>query len=221
MCPGIGLRVVGASQVLFSFFRFKQVPSTHGSPVTKDVVRIFTALFLGIHQTGRRTYGDGKHPCLEKEWQVLFRKSERQEKGEQFRGGAVLSEAKTAEVKRRLVQLGYQISRYFDRFKRRSELGIDFAVDKTGRIYLIEVNHEVPSHVLFLKLKDKSHFHNIRRLARAYKNVKKVDKFGGKNFLVVFAFFVRTPVFFRRVSLKGELGKEFQEKGRFGASLPI
>ncbi|RNB88803.1 YheC/YheD family protein [Brevibacillus nitrificans] len=84
-----------------------------------------------------------------------------------------LSQAKTAEVKRRLVQLGYQISRYFDRFKRRSELGIDFAVDKTGRIYLIEVNHEVPSHVLFLKLKDKSHFHNIRRLARAYKKRKK------------------------------------------------
>lgn len=86
--------------------------------------------------------------------------------------GRFLSREKTAQVKRRLIQLGYQISRHFDHFKRRSQLGIDLAVDKTGRIYLIEVNHEVPSHKLFLRLKDKSSFRNIRRLARAYKKRK-------------------------------------------------
>lgn len=83
-----------------------------------------------------------------------------------------LSKKKRAEVKQRLIRLGYQISNHFNHFKRRSQLGIDFAVDESGRIYLIEVNHEVPSHVLFLRLKDKSYFHNIRRLARAYKKRK-------------------------------------------------
>ncbi|WP_415858052.1 hypothetical protein [Brevibacillus parabrevis] len=50
---------------------------------------------------------------------------------------------------------------------------MDFAVDRSGRIYLIEANHEVPSHVLFLRLKDKAPYRNIRRLARVYRNRKK------------------------------------------------
>ncbi|GEB32281.1 MULTISPECIES: YheC/YheD family protein [Brevibacillus] len=84
-----------------------------------------------------------------------------------------LSKAQIERVTKRLIQLGYEISAHFNQFKRRSELGIDFAVDRSGRIYLIEVNHEVPSHVLFLRLKDKAPYRNIRRLARAYRNRKK------------------------------------------------
>lgn len=83
-----------------------------------------------------------------------------------------LSKQQIAQVKKRLVQLGYAVSAYFGRFKRRSQLGIDFAVDRSGRIYLIEVNHEVPSHALFLRLKDKTAYRNIKRLARAYKRRK-------------------------------------------------
>ncbi|MGG1659817.1 hypothetical protein [Brevibacillus sp. NRS-1366] len=37
---------------------------------------------------------------------------------------------------------------------------------------MIEVNHEVPSHALFLRLKDKSYYKNINRLAWAYKRRK-------------------------------------------------
>lgn len=84
-----------------------------------------------------------------------------------------LSKESIARVKKRLIELGYQISSHFDHFKRRSQLGIDFAVDRSGRIYLIEVNHEVPSHALFLRLKDKSFYRNIKRLAKAYKNRKR------------------------------------------------
>lgn len=84
-----------------------------------------------------------------------------------------LSKERIATVKQQLVHLGYQISRYFDRYKRRSQLGIDFAVDRFGRIYLIEVNHEIPSHALFLRLKDKSDYRNIKRLAHAYKSRRK------------------------------------------------
>lgn len=83
-----------------------------------------------------------------------------------------LSKEKRSKIQRKLIQLGYQISRHFDHYKRRSQLGIDFAVDRSGRIYLIEVNHEVPSHPLFLRLKDKSYYYNIKRLARAYKRRK-------------------------------------------------
>jgi hypothetical protein len=48
-----------------------------------------------------------------------------------------------------------------------------YAVDLSGPISIIEVNHEYPSHALFLRLKDKTFYRNFRRLARQYQARKK------------------------------------------------
>ena len=84
-----------------------------------------------------------------------------------------LSASKRDAVQKRLVQLSYRICRHFDRFKRSSQIGVDFGVDRTGRIYLIEVNYDYPSHGLFLRLKDKTYYRKIKRLAAAYKRRKR------------------------------------------------
>ena len=86
---------------------------------------------------------------------------------------AFLSKEKRQAVKQNLVRLSYQISRRFDHYKRSSQIGLDFGVDRTGRISLIEVNFDFPSHALFLRLKDKTFYRRIKRLAKAYKARRK------------------------------------------------
>jgi hypothetical protein len=72
-------------------------------------------------------------------------------------------------VIRDMIRLSYQVCRHFNKYKYSSQIGIDYAVDKKGRLSIIEVNFDFPSHGLFAKLPDKTYFRTIKRLANQYR----------------------------------------------------
>jgi hypothetical protein len=84
--------------------------------------------------------------------------------------------AMIASIKRRLIELSYKICKRFDRYKLSSQIGIDFAIDQHGRLWVIEVNFDFPSHNLFARLEDKTFFHNIKRIVAGYRRVYKKKK---------------------------------------------
>ncbi len=73
-------------------------------------------------------------------------------------------------VIRDMIRLSHLVCRHFNKYKYSSQIGIDFAVDQTGKLSIIEVNFDFPSHGLFAKLKDKTYFRTIKRLAYQYRN---------------------------------------------------
>ncbi|MBO9607284.1 MAG: YheC/YheD family protein [Paenibacillaceae bacterium] len=81
--------------------------------------------------------------------------------------------ARIAAIKRQLVHLSYRISRRFNAYKYTAQIGIDYGVDKQGRIWLIEVNFDYPSHVLFKRLADKTMFRDIKRTLADYRRIQK------------------------------------------------
>ncbi|WP_400163657.1 YheC/YheD family protein [Brevibacillus sp. TJ4] len=86
---------------------------------------------------------------------------------------AFLPEEQREAAIEQLKEISYEITRHFDSYRRSSQIGIDFGVDPTGQIYLIEVNYDFPSHLLFRLLQDKTYYRNIRRLVAAYSAFKK------------------------------------------------
>ncbi|MDB5054410.1 MAG: hypothetical protein JWM44_2460 [Bacilli bacterium] len=77
-------------------------------------------------------------------------------------------------IKKRLISLSYKIIHYSEKYPFYSfQSGIDLAVDKKGRIWIIEINLHNPSHSLFKKLKDKTYFRKISRLYSAYRKHNK------------------------------------------------
>ncbi|MGD8189641.1 YheC/YheD family protein [Brevibacillus ginsengisoli] len=80
------------------------------------------------------------------------------------------------EIQKRLISLSYQIANYFNRYKRSSQIGVDYGVDSKGNIRIIEVNFDFPSHSLFAKLPDKKAYYRIRSLAQAYKASRRKKK---------------------------------------------
>jgi D-alanine-D-alanine ligase-like ATP-grasp enzyme len=72
--------------------------------------------------------------------------------------------AKTQAVRmlQTMKELSYRICKRFDSYKFSCQIGVDFGVDQSGRIWIIEVNFDYPSHVLFAKLKDKTMYNKIR-----------------------------------------------------------
>lgn len=78
-----------------------------------------------------------------------------------------------AAIKRQLVRLSYRIVRRFKAYKYTTQIGIDYGIDPQGRIWLIEVNFDFPSHVLFKRLADKTMFWNIKRTLAAYRRIQK------------------------------------------------
>jgi uncharacterized circularly permuted ATP-grasp superfamily protein len=58
-------------------------------------------------------------------------------------------------------ELSFRICKRFDSYKFSCQIGIDFGVDQSGRVWIIEVNFDYPSHVLFAKLKDKTMYRKI------------------------------------------------------------
>jgi hypothetical protein len=59
-------------------------------------------------------------------------------------------------------ELSFRICKRFDSYKFSCQIGIDFGVDQSGRVWIIEVNFDYPSHVLFAKLKDKTMYRKIQ-----------------------------------------------------------
>lgn len=89
---------------------------------------------------------------------------------------AAVEPAKIRSVVRQLIQISYRVCSHFNKYRHSSQIGVDFAVDKQGGIYIIEVNYDFPSHALFAKLKDKTQFRNIKRLSYQYRNRVKTKK---------------------------------------------
>ncbi|QGQ96521.1 YheC/YheD family protein [Paenibacillus psychroresistens] len=79
---------------------------------------------------------------------------------------------KRKKLKRKLIKTSYRICKRFNRYKYSSQIGIDYAVDKRGRLWLIEVNFDFPSHGLFARLPDKSIYRLIKRTRAKYLKAK-------------------------------------------------
>ncbi|WP_239618249.1 YheC/YheD family protein [Cohnella mopanensis] len=74
-------------------------------------------------------------------------------------------------VKRELIDDGFKLIRYATKSDYRShETGIDFGIDRKGKIWVIEVNLAYPSYGLFNRLEDKKFYRKIKSLAAAYRN---------------------------------------------------
>ena len=88
-------------------------------------------------------------------------------------------EEERREFKEKLVASSHRICKRFAGYKYSYQIGIDFAVDTSGKLWLIEVNFDYPSHALFDKLEDKTFFRKIKgtvseyRIARAKRGYRK------------------------------------------------
>ncbi|WP_261381600.1 YheC/YheD family protein [Paenibacillus cremeus] len=81
-----------------------------------------------------------------------------------------LSTDQIQAMKSRLIRLSHAICSRFNSYKYTSQIGIDFAMDSSGRLWIIEVNFDFPSHDLFALLKDKTFYWKIKRTVRAYRS---------------------------------------------------
>jgi hypothetical protein len=86
--------------------------------------------------------------------------------------GSGFSKPEIERIERQLKHLSYVICRRFDRYKYSSQIGIDFGVDSKGKLWLIEVNFDFPSHALFAKLTDKSLYRLIKMRRASYLRMK-------------------------------------------------
>jgi hypothetical protein len=72
------------------------------------------------------------------------------------------SKTQAVRMLQTMKELSHRICKRFDSYKFSCQIGIDFGIDQSGRIWIIEVNFDYPSHVLFAKLKDKTMYNKIR-----------------------------------------------------------
>ncbi|WP_165842372.1 YheC/YheD family protein [Paenibacillus xerothermodurans] len=80
-------------------------------------------------------------------------------------------------VRRELIRSGFQIISHATRSGYPSyETGIDLGMDRTGKLWIIEVNLDDPSYKLFDRLSDKKYYHRINALAKAYKERRLMSK---------------------------------------------
>ncbi|MFD0694733.1 YheC/YheD family protein [Paenibacillus sp. GCM10027628] len=79
-----------------------------------------------------------------------------------------LSKLNQKRLIRELVRLSYRICNRFIRYKYSSQIGVDFALDRQGKIWVIEVNFDFPSHELFARLKNKSIYRGIKVIRHSY-----------------------------------------------------
>lgn len=74
------------------------------------------------------------------------------------------SKTSAERVKSQLVRLSHQICRHAGKIKYYQKVGIDFAVDERGRIWVIEVNFTYPGFNGFARLPDKTAYKRIKRM---------------------------------------------------------
>jgi uncharacterized circularly permuted ATP-grasp superfamily protein len=78
---------------------------------------------------------------------------------------------RVAAIKKELIELSHHLLAYSEKYPVYSfQSGIDLAVDKNGKIWIIEVNLHNPSHGLFNRLTDKTFFKRIKKLYFDYLN---------------------------------------------------
>lgn len=74
-----------------------------------------------------------------------------------------------AGMKAKLKELSYRICNRFDRYKHSRQIGIDYGIDRSGQIWVIEVNFDYPSHALFAKLKNRAAYRRIKSIASTWR----------------------------------------------------
>lgn len=87
--------------------------------------------------------------------------------------GRFMPGSQIEQVIEKMIQLSYKICHYFNGYKKSSEIGVDLGIDREGNISVIEVNYEKPSHHLFKRLRDKTMYKKIRRMAKQYRKRKR------------------------------------------------
>ncbi|OXM85425.1 YheC/YheD family protein [Paenibacillus rigui] len=68
----------------------------------------------------------------------------------------------------RIIHTSYAVCRRFNKYKYSSQIGIDYALDRKGRLWIIEVNFDYPSHALFARLADKTMYRLIKQRRSEY-----------------------------------------------------
>jgi hypothetical protein len=77
--------------------------------------------------------------------------------------------ARAPRIAAEILRLARRCNRMFDRIRYEWQMGYDFAVDRDGKVWLIEANPGNPAHELFAKLPDKTWYRRIRRMVKAYR----------------------------------------------------
>lgn len=73
------------------------------------------------------------------------------------------------ELKAEMIRLASRCNRMFAKIRYEWQMGYDFGVDTSGKVWLIEANPGNPSHALFRKLSDRTLYQNIKRAVYRYK----------------------------------------------------
>jgi len=102
---------------------------------------------------------------------------------EAMRRSLGLTPAQMEQTKRRLLELSYKISNRFNKYKASTtQIGIDFALDTEGNIWIIEVNFDLPAHSgnSFAKLPDKTNYYRVQRMKVYLRSLKQKKLQAGK-----------------------------------------
>lgn len=97
---------------------------------------------------------------------------------EAMRKSLGMTDAEIEQKKQSLLELSYKICDRFYKYKASTtQIGVDFALDTEGKIWIIEVNFDLPSHSgnSFAKLPDKTNYRRIQKmktLLRSFKHKK-------------------------------------------------
>lgn len=74
-------------------------------------------------------------------------------------------------IKGEVIRLSRTIMRYSEKYPFYSfQCGIDLAVDRNGKVWIIEVNLHNPSHGIFRRLTDKTYFRRVKKLYGSYRS---------------------------------------------------
>lgn len=97
---------------------------------------------------------------------------------EALRKSLNLTPAQIELKKQSMLELSHKISNRFNKYKASTtQIGIDFALDGKGKIWIIEVNFDLPDHSgnAFKELPDKRNYWRIRRM-KTYLKLQKLKK---------------------------------------------
>ncbi|MBL0385178.1 YheC/YheD family protein [Tumebacillus sp. ITR2] len=83
-----------------------------------------------------------------------------------------LSETQRAKLKKEMVTLAHRTVNRFEDWKHYSQIGLDLAVDTSGRLWMIEENTG-PAHSLFAKLRDPRMYRRIKEITRIWRKARR------------------------------------------------
>ncbi|CAM4036550.1 YheC/YheD family protein [Paenibacillus alkaliterrae] len=94
---------------------------------------------------------------------------------EALRKSLGLTDAQIEQKKQKMLDLSHKISNRFNKYKASTtQIGIDFAMDEKGDIWIIEVNFDLPNHSgnAFGKLPDKTNYWRIKKMKLFLRSLK-------------------------------------------------